>query len=42
MRRVAFQKDGAWHYRTEEPLLNAVLLWMHDGQSVTTQWRVTG
>ena len=39
MRRVAFPRDGAWHYRTTEPLPHAVLLWMHDGQRVATDWR---
>jgi hypothetical protein len=39
MRRVAFPKDGGWHYRTQETLPHAVLLWMHDGQRATTEWR---
>jgi hypothetical protein len=39
MRRVAFPRNGVWHYRTKEALPHAVLLWMHDGQSVTTAWR---
>jgi len=39
MRRVAFPRNGAWHYRTKEALPHAVLLWMHDGQRVTTTWQ---
>jgi len=39
MRRLAFPKDGAWHYRATEPLPHAVLLWMCDGSTVTTEWR---
>ena len=39
MRRVAFTGNGAWHYRTRKALPHAVLLWMHDGQSVTAAWR---
>ena len=42
MRRVAFRWDGAWHYRTEESLPNAVLIWMHDGQQVTSKHGVVG
>ncbi len=41
MHRVAFPKDGAWHYRTAAPLPHAVLLWMHDGENVISAWRVT-
>ncbi len=47
MRRLAFPKDGAWHYRATGPLPHAVLLWqcpeciegMCDGSVVTTEWR---
>jgi hypothetical protein len=39
MRRLAFPKVGAWHYRTTERLPHAVLLWMCDGSVVTTEWR---
>ncbi|MFQ5813438.1 MAG: Eco57I restriction-modification methylase domain-containing protein [Anaerolineae bacterium] len=39
MRRLAFPKDGAWHYRAAKPLPHAVLLWMCDGSTVTTEWR---
>jgi len=39
MRRLAFPRDGAWHYRATEPLPHAVLLWMCDGSVVTTDWR---
>ena len=39
MRRVAFTGNGAWHYRTRKALPHVVLLWMHDGQSVTAAWR---
>jgi hypothetical protein len=42
MRRVAFQKDGVWCYRTEESLPDVVVLWMHDGQRVTTRHGVVG
>lgn len=42
MRRVAFPRGGAWHYRTAEPLPHAVLLWMHDGRSALTEWMVVG
>ncbi|MEA3341217.1 MAG: hypothetical protein U9R15_14735, partial [Chloroflexota bacterium] len=41
MRRVAFRKDGDWRYRTPDPLPNAVLLWIHDGQNATTDWRIS-
>ena len=41
MHRVACPKDGAWHYRTADPLPHAVLLWMHDGENVISAWRVT-
>lgn len=40
MRRVACLRDAAWHFRTADPLPHAVLLWMHDGENVTTVWRV--
>ena len=47
MRRLAFPRDGVWHYRATEPLPHAVLLWrcpefiegMCDGRTVTTEWR---
>jgi SAM-dependent methyltransferase len=39
MHRLAFPKDGGWHYRAPEPLPHAVLLWMCDGSTVTTEWR---
>jgi hypothetical protein len=42
MRRVAFHWDGAWRYRTEEVLPNAVVIWMHDGQRVSTTNGVVG
>ena len=42
MRRVACPRDGGWHYRTADPLPHAVLLWMHDGRSVLTEWRMVG
>ena len=41
MRRVAFHKDGAWHYRAADLLPHAILLWIHDGKNVTSAWRVT-
>jgi type I restriction enzyme M protein len=39
MRRLAFPKNGDWHYRTPETLPHAVLLWMCDGSTITTEWR---
>jgi len=47
MHRLAFPRDGVWHYRATEPLPHAVLLWrcpefiegMCDGRTVTTEWR---
>jgi hypothetical protein len=42
MRRVAFQLEGAWYYRSEEALPNAVLIWIHDGEQVTTKHGIVG
>lgn len=42
MRRVAFQWDGAWRYRTEEALPHVVVIWMHDGQQVSTTHGAVG
>lgn len=39
MRRLAFPKDRAWHYRATEALRHAVFLWMCDGINVTVEWR---
>ncbi|RMF33586.1 MAG: restriction endonuclease subunit M [Chloroflexi bacterium] len=40
MRRVAFPRRGVWYYRTPRPLPQAVLVWMHDGRTATTQWQI--
>ncbi|NBD35948.1 MAG: N-6 DNA methylase, partial [Chloroflexi bacterium] len=42
MRRVAFRKDGAWRYRTADPLPNVVRVWLHDGERATTKYGVVG
>ena len=40
MHRVAFPRQGVWYYRTPRPLPQAVLVWMHDGQKIVTQWQI--
>ena len=42
MRRVAFPKDGAWRYRTADPLPNVVRVWLHDGERAATKYGVVG
>jgi hypothetical protein len=42
MRRVAFQRDGAWRHRTEESLPHAVLVWMYDGRQMLVKHGVVG
>jgi hypothetical protein len=42
MRRVAFQLEGEWYYRTEEALPNAVLIWMHDGEQTMKKHGIVG
>jgi hypothetical protein len=42
MHRVAFRRDGDWRYRTEEALPHAVMVWMYDGQQVSSRHGVVG